>query len=114
MLLFIDCLLLLFIVIVIVQIHENEVWRDEDQSELLKHKFKESQYPPRIILHVSCDKSAVSEMIKFTLHYSGIQETVFSKDCDKKIKFQANSSWLNNIHSSKCVKFIVANSYLAT
>ena len=73
------------------------MWRDDDQRELLKHKFKDFQYPPKIILNVSYDKeNAVSRMIKFTLHCSGIQETVYSKNCDKKINLQAKSSWFNN------------------
>ena len=75
------------------------MWRNEDQPELLKHKFKDLQYPPRIILDVSYDESSTaSRMIKFALHCSGVQET------DKKITLQAKSSWFNNIHSSKCVK----------
>ena len=93
--------------IVIVQIHENDVWRDYDQSELLKHKFKGLQYPPRIKLDISYDeRNAVSGMIKFTLHYSGILETGCSKNCNKKINLQAKSSWFNNIHSSECVNII--------
>ena len=91
----------------IVQIHENEVlemWSDnDDQSKWLKHKVNEFQYPPRIIMDILYDeKNAVTKKITFTLHCNGIQETIYSKSCDKSICLYARSNWfVDNDHSSK-------------
>jgi len=82
------------------------MWReDDDLSKRLAHKVEEFQYPPRMIFNVSYDeKMAVSEKITFTLHLSGIQETMYSKKCDSTIHLHAKSSWFTNSnHLSKFV-----------
>ena len=82
-----------------------QMWReDDDQSKWLKHKVEEFQYPPKIKLDVFYDKKkAMSEIIKFTLHFGGILETVYSKSCDKTIHFRGISDWFidDNNHLSK-------------
>ena len=88
----------------IVQVHENDVWGDKEQPKWIKRKVEEFQYPPKIILDVTYDeKKAVTEMIKFTLHFSGIQETGCSKSCDKTVNLYAKSNWFidNNDQQSK-------------
>ena len=82
----------------VVQVHQNDVeetWRDnDDKSKLLKQKLEVLQYPPKIKLDISCDeKKVTTEKIKFTLHVSGIQETGYSKSCDKKVHLYAKSKW---------------------
>ena len=73
-----------------------------DQSESLKHLVREFQYPPRVTFDVSYDKTmATSDVIKFTLHCSGIQYTVCSKGCDKRIDLRAKSSMFSNNLFSK-------------
>ena len=85
----------------VVQVHENDVletWRDNnDKSKWLKHKLEELQYPPKIKLDISYDEKKVkTEKIKFTLHFSGIQETGCSKSCDKKVHLYARSKWFTD------------------
>ena len=72
-----------------------ETWRDNgNESKWLKHKVEELQYPPKIKLDICYDKKmAVTDKIKFTLHFSGIQETGCSKSCDKKVNLYAKSNW---------------------
>ena len=93
----------------IIQIHEDDVLELDDQPRWLKYsKVEEFQYPPRIKWDISYDeKKATSETMKFTLDYSGIQETVYSKSCDKKIFLHAKSYWFIDNHLSKqlCMVF---------
>jgi len=87
------------------------MWREDDLSKWLAHKVEEFQYPPRMIFNLSYDeKRAVSEKITFTLHLSGIQETMYSKNCDNAIPLRAKSSWFTNSnHLSKCVTITCSN-----
>ena len=90
-----------------------------DQSESLKHLVREFQYPPRVTYYVSYnEKTVTSEMVKFTLHCSGIQDTLCSKDCDKRINLRAKSRWFGNNQLSKCngiyIWSRVSNSHLYT
>lgn len=82
------------------------MWRDDDNpSKWLKHKVEEFQYPPRMIMNISYDeKRAVSEMITFTLHLTGIQENIYNKNCDTKICLRAKSNlFFDNNHLSKAI-----------
>ena len=86
------------------------MWRDDDdsQSKCLKHKVEEFQYPPKMRLDICYDeRKAVSEMITFTVHFTGIQDTTYSKACDKAIHLYARSNWFRNNHLSKCAHIII-------
>ena len=84
-----------------------KVWREgDDQLKWLKHNVEEIQYPPNVVIDIHYDKkTAVSKMIEFTLHCSGIQETICSAICNGKICLQAESKWFinNDDHWSKYV-----------
>ena len=85
----------------VVQVHENDVEGirkdNDDKSKWFKCKVEELQYPPKIKLDISCDeKKVTTEKIKFTLHFSGIQETGCSKSCDKKVHLYARSKWFTD------------------
>ena len=85
----------------VVQVHETDVldiWRDDDNNlKWIKYKIEELQYPPKIKFDISCDeKTVTTEKIKFTLHFSGIQETGYSKSCDKKVHLYAMSKWFTD------------------
>lgn len=72
-----------------------DIWKDDiDQSKWLKHKVEMFQYPPKMMFDISCnEEEIVSKVLTFTLHCDGIQETIYNKKSDNKIRFCAQSKW---------------------
>ena len=85
-----------------------KVWREgDDQLKWLKHNVEEIQYPPNMIVDIRYDKTvAVSKMINFTLHCSGIQETICSEICNRKICLHADSKWFIDNEDDEWSKYV--------